>query len=65
LENDKPIGILHYIKNIDSFSNVTISLLVVSAERSFSKLMIIKTNLKSTMSQERLNDGLALLSIEK
>ena len=31
---------------------------------SFSKLKIIKTYLRSTMSQQRLN-GLALLSIEK
>ena len=36
---------------------------VSSAERSFSKLKIIKTYLRSTISQARL-DGLALLSIE-
>ena len=35
-----------------------------TAERSFSKLKLIKTYLRSTMGQERLN-GLALLSIEK
>lgn len=35
-----------------------------TAERSFSRLKIIKTYLRSTMGQERLN-GLALLSIER
>ncbi|XP_012844359.1 PREDICTED: zinc finger MYM-type protein 1-like [Erythranthe guttata] len=37
---------------------------VASAERTFSKLKLIKSYLRSTMSQERLN-GLAMLSIEK
>jgi len=37
---------------------------VVSAQMTFSKLKIIKTFLRSTMSQERL-DELAPLSIEK
>jgi len=36
---------------------------VATAETSFSKLKIIKTYLRSTMSQERL-DGLAIISIE-
>ena len=36
---------------------------MASAERSFSKLKLIKTYLKSSISQERL-DGLALLAIE-
>ena len=36
---------------------------VASAERSFSKLKLIKTYLRSSISQERL-DGLALLAIE-
>ncbi|KAL6225766.1 hypothetical protein ACLB2K_004615 [Fragaria x ananassa] len=43
---------------------LTIPVTVASAERSFSKLKLIKTYLRSTMSQERLND-LAMLSIEK
>ena len=36
---------------------------MASAERSFSKLKLIKTYLRSSISQERL-DGLALLAIE-
>ncbi|XP_057662499.1 uncharacterized protein LOC130897582 [Diorhabda carinulata] len=42
---------------------LTIPLIVASAERSFSKLKLIKTYLRSTMSQERLN-ALAIISIE-
>jgi hypothetical protein len=37
---------------------------VASAERSFSKLKLLKNYLRSKMSQERLN-GLAILCIEK
>ena len=37
---------------------------VASAERSFSKLKLLKNYLRSSMSQERLN-GLAILCIEK
>ena len=59
-------------KKIDSFPNafvayrilLTILVIVISAERSFTKLKLIKTYLISTMSQERLN-GLTMLSIEK
>ena len=43
---------------------LTIPITVASAERSFSKLKIIKSYLRSTMSQDRLN-RLAILSIEK
>jgi hypothetical protein len=41
----------------------TLPVTVASAERSFSKLKIIKTYLRSSISQERL-DGLSLLAIE-
>ena len=41
----------------------TLPVTVASAERSFSKLKLIKNHLRSTMTQERLND-LAVLSIE-
>lgn len=43
---------------------LTIPVTVVSAERSFSKLKLIKTFRRSIMTQDRLN-GLAMLSIEK
>jgi hypothetical protein len=43
---------------------LTISVSVASCERSFSKLKLVKTYLRSTMSQERLSN-LAILSIEK
>jgi hypothetical protein len=59
-------------KKLNSFPNasiayrilLTIPVTVASAERSFSKLKLIKTYLRSTMLQERLN-GLAILSIKK
>lgn len=43
---------------------MTLPVTVATAERSFSKLKIIKTYLRSTMSQERLDD-LAIISIEQ
>ncbi|XP_024195635.1 zinc finger MYM-type protein 1-like [Rosa chinensis] len=69
----RAIDVLNYLKKMDGcFPNayvayrilLTIQVTVASAERSFSKLKLIKTYLRSTMSQERLN-GLAMLSIEK
>ncbi|XP_025093775.1 uncharacterized protein LOC112563723 [Pomacea canaliculata] len=56
----------------DSFPNtaiayrilLTVPVTVASAERSFSKLKLVKNYLRSTMSQDRLC-GLAILSIEK
>jgi len=43
---------------------LTIPISIASAERSFSKLKLIKSYLRSTISQQRLK-GLALLSIKK
>lgn len=70
----QPIDVLRAIKKTDSkdlFINLWIALRVLlttpvtvaSAERSFSKLKLIKTYLRSTMSQDRLN-SLAIMSIE-
>ncbi|KAL1194232.1 hypothetical protein V5N11_035196 [Cardamine amara subsp. amara] len=69
----KTAEVLEFLKRLkDCYPNVwiayrimlTIPVLVASAERSFSKLKLIKSYLRSTMSQERLN-GLAMISIEK
>ena len=67
-----PVDILNYIKKLESFLNACIAdkilliipVTVVSAERIFFKLKLIKSYLRSTMSQERLS-GLTILSIEK
>ena len=66
-----PVDILNYIKKLEYFPNaciayrilLTIPVTVASAEKTFSKLKLIKSYLRSTMSQERLS-GLAILSIE-
>ncbi|KAL0437597.1 UNVERIFIED_CONTAM: Zinc finger MYM-type protein 1 [Sesamum radiatum] len=65
------IDILEFVKTLDCFSNIsiacvillTVPMTVASVERSFSKLKLLKTYLRSSMSQERLN-GLAILCIE-
>jgi hypothetical protein len=64
--------ILHFVKDADCYPNVsiayrillTIPVIVASAERSFSKLKLLRNCLRSTMLQERTN-GLATCSIEK
>ncbi|XP_050919630.1 uncharacterized protein LOC127137189 [Lathyrus oleraceus] len=70
-ETIRPADILLFLKGLDCFPNtviayrilLTIPVTVASAERSFSKLKLLKTYLRSTMSQERLN-GLALIAVE-
>nr|CAH7713142.1 unnamed protein product [Callosobruchus chinensis] len=68
------MGLLKAIVELDlkkMFPNVVVAMkifltmpvTVASCERSFSKLKLIKTYLRSTMGQERLS-GLAILSIE-
>lgn len=69
----KPIEVLNYLKGLDGcYPNtwisyrilLTIPVTVASAERSFSKLKLIKNYLRSTMVQKRLS-SLALISIEQ
>jgi hypothetical protein len=64
--------IFEFVREVDNYPNVVIAyrilftmpVTVASAERSFSKLKLLKNYLRSVMSQERLN-GLATLCIEK
>ena len=66
-----PINVLNYIKRLASFLNtciafrilLTIPVTVASTKRSFSKLKLIKSYLRTTMLHERLG-GLAMLSIK-
>lgn len=69
---DSPVKVLKYLHDIKNpFPNLqivyrillTIPITVASAERSFSRLKLIKTYLRTTVSQERLS-SLATLSIE-
>lgn len=67
-----PSDVLKFVEDIGCYPNVsiayrimlTIPVTVASAERSFSKLKLLKNYLRSSMSQERLS-GLAILCIEK
>ncbi|XP_066340512.1 uncharacterized protein [Miscanthus floridulus] len=66
-----PVEILRFLKEHGCFPNATIAyrvlltipVTVASTERSFSKLKLLKTYLRSTMTQERLND-LAIIALE-
>ena len=69
--NMKPVEILKFLKQHDSFPNasiayrvlLTIPVTVASAERSFSKLKLLKSYLRTTMTQQRLTD-LAIIALE-
>jgi hypothetical protein len=66
------IDIIKFVKYVGCYLNVsiayrfllTVSVTVASVKRSFLKLKLIKTYLRSSMSQEKLN-GLITLSIGK
>ncbi|VAH68794.1 unnamed protein product [Triticum turgidum subsp. durum] len=66
------LEILQFVMVVDCYPNVpiayqillTVPVTVASAERSFSKLKLLKNYLRSTMLQDRLN-GLAMWYIEK
>ena len=66
-----PVEILKFLKRHDCFPNasiayrvlLTIRVTVASVERSFSKLKLLKSYLRSTMTQQRLND-LATIALE-
>ena len=66
-----PVEILKFLKRHDCFPNasiayrimLTIPVTVASAERSFSKLKLLESYLRSTMTQERLN-VLAMIALE-
>jgi len=72
-EITKAIEVLNFLKKFEGcYPNtwiafrvmLTVPVSVASAERSFSKLKLIKSYSRSTMSEERLN-ALAILSIER
>ena len=66
------LEIMKFVMAADCYLNIlvayrillTVPVTVASAERSFSKLKLLKNYLRSTMSQERLND-LAMCTIER
>ncbi|KAL9293975.1 putative HAT dimerization domain-containing protein [Arabidopsis thaliana] len=67
----RAIDLLKNFKRFNCFPNaviaykilLTIPITVASAERSFSKLKLLKSYLRTTMTPDRLN-GLALIAIE-
>ena len=71
INENSPINVLNYIKRLESFPNacitfrilLTIPVTVASTKRSFSKLKLIKSYLRTNMLHERLG-GLAMLSIK-
>jgi hypothetical protein len=70
-ENMGPVEVLSFLKRHGCFPNasiayrvlLTIPVTVASAERSFSKLKLLKSYMRTTMTQQRLND-LATISLE-
>ena len=70
-ESMGPLDILKFLKEHPFYPNaiiayrilLTIPVTVASAESSFSKLKLLKSYLRSTMTQERLN-GLATIALE-
>jgi hypothetical protein len=70
-ENMGPVEVLSFLKRHGCFPNasiayrvlLTIPVTVASAERSFSKLKLLKSYMRTTMTQQRLKD-LATISLE-
>ncbi|XP_012704383.1 uncharacterized protein LOC105915110 [Setaria italica] len=70
-EDMGPLDIMKFVKRMGCFPNtliayrilLTIPVTVAFAERSFSKLKLLKSYMRSTMTQERLN-GLATIALE-
>uniref|UniRef100_A0A8I6XZ00 HAT C-terminal dimerisation domain-containing protein n=1 Tax=Hordeum vulgare subsp. vulgare TaxID=112509 RepID=A0A8I6XZ00_HORVV len=70
-ENIRPVEIVNFLKRHDCFPNasiayrvlLTIPVTVALAERSFSKLKLLKSYMRTTMTQQRLND-LAIIALE-